>query len=51
MKGKGTREHIFNAKIIIEKCGDQICPSVFIDCAKAFDCVSHRKRWDTMEQM
>ena len=51
--GKLTREQIGNIRIIIEKCRDQhmslyMC---FIDYAKAFDCVSHRKLWETMEQM
>ena len=38
---------------ILEKCRDQNRPlyMCFIDYAKAFDCVSHRKMWDTMEQM
>ena len=51
--GKGTREQIVNIRIIIEKCRDQNIPlyMCFIDYAKAFDCVSHRKLWDTMEQM
>ena len=54
MEGKGTREQTVNIRIIIENCRDQhiiqlyVC---FIDYAKAFDCVSHGKPWDTMEQM
>ena len=53
VEGKGTREQIVNIRIIIEKCRDQNIPlyMCFIDYAKAFDCVSHRKLWDTMEQM
>ena len=53
MEVKGTREQIVNIRIIIEKCRDQNIPvyTCFIDYAKAFDCVSHRKLWDTMEQM
>ena len=52
-EGKGTREHIFNIMIVIEKCREQNIPLYvcFIDYAKAFDCVSHRNLWDTMEQM
>ena len=52
VEGKGTREQIVNIRIIIEKCRDQNIPlyMCFIDYAKAFDCVSHRKLWDTMEQ-
>ena len=50
VEGKGTREPIVNIRIIIEKCRDQNIPlyMCFIDYAK---CVSHRKLWDTMEQM
>ena len=54
VEGKGTREQIVNIRIIIiEKCPGQNIPlyMCFIDYAKAFDCVSHRKLWDTMEQM
>ena len=53
MEGKGTREQIVNIRIVIEKCRDQNRPlyMCFIDYAKAFDCVSHRKLWETMEQM
>ena len=53
VEGKGTREQIANIRIIIEKCRDQNIPlyMCFIDYAKAFDCVSHRKLWDTMEHM
>ena len=53
VEGKGTREQIVNIRIIIEKCRDQNIPlyMCFIDYAKAFDWASHRKLWDTMEQM
>ena len=53
VEGKGTREQIVNIRIIIEKFRDQNIPlyMCFIDYAKAFDCVSHMKLWDTMEQM
>ena len=53
VEGKGTREQIVNIRIIIEKCRDQNKPlyMCFIDYAKEFDCVSHRKLWETMEQM
>ena len=53
VEGNGTREQIVNIRIITEKCRDQNIPlyMCFIDYAKAFDCVSHRKLWDTMEQM
>ena len=53
VEGNGTREQIVNIRIITEKCRDQHIPlyMCFIDYAKAFDCVSHMKLWDTMEQM
>ena len=49
----GTREQIVNIRNIIEKCRDHNTPlyMCFIDYAKAFDCVSHRKLWMTMKQM
>ena len=53
VEAKGTREQIVNIRIIIEKCRHQNMPLYvcFIDYAKAFDCVTHRNLWDTMEQM
>ena len=44
-KGKGTRDQITNIHWIIKKAGDfqkniYFC---FIDYAKAFDCVDHKK--------
>ena len=44
-KGKGTREQIANTRWIIEK-GREFQKNVyfcFIDYAKAFDCVDHKK--------
>ena len=45
VEGKGTREQ---REVSRPK---HALVYVFIDYAKAFDCVSHRKLWETMEQM
>ena len=52
-KGRGTRDQIANIYWIIEKVRDfqknmYFC---FIDCAKAFDCVHHKKLWKTLQWM
>ena len=46
-KGRGTRDQIANIRWIIEKAREfqkniYFC---FIDYAKAFDCVDHKKLW------
>ena len=46
-KGRGTRDQIANICWIMEKAREfqkniYFC---FIDCAKAFNCVDHNKRW------
>ena len=51
--GRGTRDHIFNLQVIIQKCREmgkelRIC---FIDYSKAFDCVKHRELWNTLTEM
>ena len=52
-EGRGTRDHILNLNILIQKCRDfntelRIC---FIDYSKAFDCVKHQMLWKTLAQM
>ena len=52
-KGRGTRGEIANICRIIEKAREfqkniYLC---FIDCAKAFDCVDHKKLWKTIKEM
>ena len=50
-EGRGTRDQIANILWIIEKAREfqrniYFC---FIDCAKAFDCVDHNKRWNILK--
>ena len=52
-KGRGTRDQIANIRWIIEKAREfqkniHFC---FIDYAKAFDCVDHRKLWKIPKEM
>ena len=52
-KGRGTRDQIANICWIIEKTKEfqkniYFC---FIDYAKAFDCVDHRKLWKIPKEM
>ena len=52
-KGRGTRDQIANIHWIIEKQGDSknninFC---FIDFAKAFDCVNHKKSWKILKEI
>ena len=49
----GTRDQIFNLKLIIQKCREfnadlYVC---FIDYSRAFDCASHSKLWETLRDM
>ena len=49
-KGRGTRDQIANVHSIIEKAREfqkniYFC---FIDYAKAFDCVDHKKLWEIL---
>ena len=50
---RGTRDHIFNLRNIIEKCREynKDLYACFIDYSKAFDCVEHRKMWNIMLEM
>ena len=52
-KGRGTRDQIANIHWIIRKARDiqkniYFC---FIDYAKAFDCVDHKKLWKILKEM
>ena len=52
-KGRGTRDQIVNIRWIIEKAREfqknvYFC---FIDYAKAFDCVDHKKLWKILKEM
>ena len=52
-KGRGTRDQIANIHWIIEKARElqkhiYFC---FIDYAKAFDCVDHKKLWKILKEM
>ena len=52
-KGRGTRDQIGNILWIIEKVREfqkNIYPFL-IDCAKAFDCVNHKKLWKALKEM
>ena len=52
-KGRGTRDQIANIRWIMEKARESqkniyFC---FIDYAKAFDCVDHKKLWTILKEM
>ena len=53
IKGRGTRDQIANILWIMEKAREfqkntYFC---FIDYAKAFDCVDHKKLWKILQRM
>ena len=52
-KGRGNRDQIANSRWIIEKAREswKNIYFVFIDYAKAFDCVDHNKLWQTLWEM
>ena len=52
-KGRGTREQIANIRWIIEKAREfqKNISFCFIDYAKAFDCMDHKKLWKILREM
>ena len=52
-KGRGTRDQIANICWIMEKARDPEADKhfCFIDYAKAFDCVDHKKLWKILKEM
>ena len=52
-KGRGTRDQIANIRWIIEKAKEfrKSIYFCFIDTAKAFGCVDHKKLWKSLKEM
>ena len=52
-KNRGTRDHIFNLRMIIQKYREinASLHTSFIDYSKAFDCVNHEQMWQTLKEM
>ena len=52
-KNRGTKDHIFNLKMIIQKYQEVNTDlhTCFIDYSKAFDCVKHEKLRQTLQEM
>ena len=51
-KGRGNRDQIANIRWIMEKAREfQKNILCFIDYAKAFDCVDHKKLWKILKEM
>ena len=52
-KGRGTRDQIVNIRWIIEKAREfqENIYFCFMDYAKAFDCVDHKKLWKILKEM
>ena len=52
-KGRGTRDQIANIHWIMEKARafQKNIYFCFIDYAKAFDCVNHKKHWKILKEM
>ena len=52
-KGRGTRDQIVNTRWIIEKAREsqKYIYFLYIDYAKAFDCVDHNKLWKILQEM
>ena len=49
-KSRGTRNQIANSRWIIEKARE-FQKNIFLDYAKAFDCVDHKKLWKILKEM
>ena len=50
-KGRGTRDQIANIHWIIERAREFQKNICFIDYAKVFECVDHRKLWKILQEM
>ena len=52
-QGRGTRDHIFNLRMIIQKCRgfNQSLYTLFVDYTKAFDSVEQQQLWNVMRKM
>ena len=52
-EGRGTRDQIANIRWIIEKAREfqKNIDFCFIDYAKAFNCVDHKKLWKILKEM
>ena len=52
-KNRGTRDHIFNLRMIIQKYREinASLHTCFIDYSKAFDCVNHEQMLQTLKEM
>ena len=52
-QGRGTRDHIFNLRMIIQKCREFNQPlfRCFVDYIKAFDNVAHQQLWTVMKEI
>ena len=50
-KGRGTKNQVANIHWIIEKAREFQKNICFIDCAKAFDYVDHKKLWKILKEM
>ena len=51
--GRGNRDQVANIHLIIKKAGkfEKNIYFCFIDYAKAFDCVDHKKLWKILKEM
>ena len=52
-KNRGTRDHMFNLRMIIQKYREinASLHTCFINYSKAFDCVNHEQMWQTLKEM